>query len=261
MKQNKKVDIYTSLAPLYDILMEDVDYDSWADFIDEILQTHHFDPFDVLELACGTGSLSLSLTELECYKVTGTDLSPAMITVAEQKANQFDLPTRFFPMDFLNINLNERFDAIISVFDSVNYIHEANDIVKMLNSTFELLKPGGLMVFDFSTPKNSMEAVDHLNDEEGDSGKFRYFRSSRYDPIEKIHYNEFDIEELDEETGQVINSYQEIHKQRAYSLDEMLSIVAQTSYHLVAKYDGFDLIPADENSARVTIVLRCQTTR
>lgn len=256
-----KVDIYTSLAPLYDTLMEDVDYESWADFIDEIVQTHHFDPFDILELACGTGSLSLSLTELECYKVTGTDLSPSMIEVAKQKAQKFELPTRFFPMNFLEINLNERFDCIITVFDSVNYIQQEADVVKMLDSTFQLLKPGGLMVFDFSTPKNSMEAVDHLNNEEGDSGKFRYFRSSRYNPIEKIHYNEFDIEELDEQTGKVINSYQETHKQRAYSLDEMLSIVAQTSYHLVAKYSGFDLIAADENSARVTMVLRCQTTR
>ena len=47
---------YTSLAPLYDKLMEDVDYEAWAGFIDEIIQIHHSNPVEILELACGTGS-------------------------------------------------------------------------------------------------------------------------------------------------------------------------------------------------------------
>lgn len=255
----KTKDIYTSLAPLYDTLMSDVDYESWADFIDEIMQTHHFDPIKILELACGTGSLALSLAELECYAITATDLSPSMVDVAKTKAKEFDLGVEFFPMNYLEINLDQHFDCIYTVFDSVNYLKQPNEIKIFLDNTFNILKPGGLLIFDFSTPKNSLESVDFLNNEEGDTGKFRYFRNSRYDAIEKIHYNEFDIEEMDIDTGKVINSFNEVHTQRAYSLNEILSIVEQTSYHLVAKYEGFDLIDADENSARVTMVLKCQT--
>ncbi len=258
MKPEQK-DIYTSLAPLYDTLMGDVDYESWADFIDEIMQTHHFDPVEILELACGTGSLALSLAELECYNITGTDLSPAMVEVAREKAARFELNIDFFPMNFLNINLPKKFDCIYTVFDSVNYLKKKSEIKSFLENTYKSLKPGGLLIYDFSTPKNSLQSVDYLNNEEGDTGKFRYLRSSRYDPREKIHYNDFEIDELDEQTGKVINTFREIHSQRAYSLNEMLSIVEQTPYHLVAKYDGFDLIDADENSARVTMVLKCQT--
>lgn len=257
--QPKSKDIYTSLAPLYDTLMEDVDYESWADFIDEIMQTHHFNPIKILELACGTGSLALSLAELECYTITATDLSPSMIEVAKKKALNFELDINFFPMNYLEINLDETFDCIFSIFDSINYLKQPNEIKVFLENTFRILKPGGLLIFDFSTPKNSMESVDFLNNEEGDTGRFRFFRNSRYDTAEKIHYNEFDIEELDVHTGKVINSFTEVHTQRAYSLNEILSIVEQTPYHLVAKYEGFDLIDADENSARVTMVLKCQT--
>ncbi len=256
---SEKKDIYTSLAPLYDTLMADVDYESWADFIDEIMQTHHFDPLTILELACGTGALALSLAELECYSITATDLSPSMIEIAQTKAEEFALDVDFFPMNYLDMNLNQKFDCIFTVFDSVNYLKDKTEIKTLFENTFKHLKPGGLFIFDFSTPKNSLESVDFLNNEEGDTGKFRYFRSSRYDAVEKIHYNEFDIEELDETTGAVINSFNEIHTQRAYSLNEILSIVEQTPYHLVAKYAGFDLIDADENSARVTMVLKCQT--
>lgn len=258
MKPENK-EIYTSLAPLYDTLMGDVDYESWADFIDEIMQTHHFDPVEILELACGTGSLALSLAELECYTITATDLSPSMVDVAREKAAKFESNVDFFPMNYLDINLQKKFDCIYTVFDSVNYLKEKTQIKTFLDNTYNILKPGGLLIYDFSTPKNSLESVDFLNNEEGDTGKFRYLRNSRYDAIEKIHYNEFEIDELDEQTGKVINTFHEIHSQRAYSLNEMLSIVEQTPYHRVAKYDGFDLIEADENSARVTMVLKCQT--
>lgn len=251
-------DIYTSLAPLYDTLMEDVDYESWADFIDEIIQTHHFNPINILELACGTGALALSLAELECYTITATDLSPAMIEIAKKKSEDFELNVDFFPMNFLDITISKSFDSIYTVFDSVNYLKEPSEIKTFLTNTHRILNDGGLLIFDFSTPKNSLESVDFLNEEEGDTGKFRFFRTSKYDPIEKIHYNKFDIDELDEETGKVIRSFHETHTQRAYSLNEILSIVEQTPYHLVAKYTGFDLINADENSARVTMVLKCQ---
>ncbi len=257
MKPEQK-DIYTSLAPLYDTLMGDVDYESWADFIDEIMQTHHYDPQNILELACGTGALALSLAELECYSITATDLSASMIKIAQQKAAEFELNVDFFPMNYLDILIEKKFDCIYTVFDSVNYLKEKEEINTFLLNTYRILNPGGLLIYDFSTPKNSLESVDFLNNEEGVAGKYRYFRNSRYDAKERIHYNEFEIEELDQETGKVINSFREIHTQRAYSLHEMLSIVEQTPYHLVAKYAGFDLIDADENSARVTMVLKCQ---
>ncbi|MBO6524219.1 MAG: class I SAM-dependent methyltransferase [Balneolaceae bacterium] len=255
----ERKEIYTSLAPLYDTLMGDVDYESWADFIDEIMQTHHFDPIEILELACGTGSLALSLAELECYTITATDLSPSMVDVARGKAAEFESDVNFFPMNYLNINLQKKFDCIYTVFDSVNYLKKKSEVKLFLENSYKILKPGGLLIFDFSTPKNSLQSVDYLNNEEGDAGRFRYLRSSRYDAKEKIHYNEFEIDELDEQTGKVINTFREVHTQRAYSLNEMLLIVEQTPYHQVAKYDGFDLIDADENSARVTMVLKCQT--
>ncbi len=255
----KNADNYTSLAPLYDRLMEDVDYDSWADYIDEILQLHHPYPEKILELACGTGSVAISLDEFGYYYITATDLSPEMVDIAAVKAKNAQVNVAFRPMNFLNIDIDDSFDAIYSLFDSVNYLHSEEDILTMLNQCQKVLKPGGLLIFDFSTPKNSMEAVDYLNNEEATSGNYRFFRTSRYDHQNKMHYNEFEIEELADDGKTVIQELKEVHEQRIYSLQEMLSIVEQTSYHLVAKYGDFELLDADEQSSRVTIVLRCQT--
>ncbi|RNC85292.1 MAG: class I SAM-dependent methyltransferase [Balneola sp.] len=248
---------YTFLAALYDVLMEDVDYESWADFIDEIIQTHHPEAVDLLEMACGTGSLSLSLGELECYNILASDKSVKMIEIARKKPKDFNSTVDFITLDFLDIDVDQSFDCIFTVFDSVNYLMNAEQIKKFLIGASKKLNGNGLLIFDFSTPKNSLESVDYLNENEGDNGRFRFFRKSAYDPKQKIHRNEFEIEEIDIKTGNILQTVQEIHEQRAYSLDQMLSIVEQTPYHLVAKYDGFDLIDANENSARVTMVLQC----
>lgn len=253
--------IYSKLAQLYDTLMGDVDYESWADYIDEIMQTHHIDPIEVMEVACGTGSVILSLAELECYRLTGTDLSPAMIKVAKQKATEMDVHVHFEPASFVDLEFEDKFDCVYAVFDSINYLHTENDIISALNSIHQTLKNDGLFIFDFSTPKNSLESVNDLNEAEGESNNLRFFRKSWYQHAEKVHYNEFEIEEVEPATKKVIGTWNETHKQRAYTLSEMLSTLEQTPYHLVAKYDGFDLVEADENSARVTIVLRCQKTQ
>ncbi|MEQ8525707.1 MAG: class I SAM-dependent methyltransferase [Gracilimonas sp.] len=256
--KTEKAEIYSVLAELYDTLMKDVDYEMWADFIDEVIQTHHPDPIDVLELACGTGAISLNLSRLDEYELTATDQSAAMVEKARQKAAEQEADIQFHTMDFTDINSKESFDIIFSVFDSVNYLHSKTEIQQMLDGCWNILNPGGLLIFDFSTPQNSLEAVDYLNNEEGSFGNYRYFRESRYEPGENFHFNEFEIDRMADDGKTVLESYHEIHKQRIYSLKEMLSILEQTSYHQVAKYEGFDLVDADEKSTRVTMVLRCQ---
>jgi len=256
--KTEQTEIYSVLAHLYDTLMQDVDYEMWADFIDEVIQTHHSTPIDIMELACGTGAISLCLASFDEYNLTATDQSAAMIEKARQKAAEQESDIQFHTLDFRDIKSSKKFDVIFSVFDSVNYLHHEADILKMLRGCEQILKPGGLLIYDFSTPQNSLEAVDYLNNEEGSFGAYRYFRESRYEPAEQFHYNEFEIEELAEDGKTVTRSFNEVHKQRIYSLKEMLSILEQTSYHQVAKYEGFDLVDADENSTRVTMVLRCQ---
>lgn len=256
--KTEQTQIYSVLAELYDTLMKDVDYEMWADFIDEIIQTHHPDPINVMEMACGTGAIALCLDELNAYDLTATDQSPAMVEKARQKAAEQEADVQFDTLDFKDIKGESEYDIVFSVFDSVNYLHTEEDVLKMLRGTQKILRPGGLLIFDFSTPQNSLEAVDYLNNEEGSFGSYRYFRESRYEPKEQFHFNEFDIDEMADDGKTVLRSFQEIHQQRIYSLKEMLSILDQTSYHQVAKYEGFDLVEADENSTRVTMVLRCQ---
>lgn len=249
---------YSKLATIYDALMEDVDYDYWADFIDALIQQHHPDPRTVLELASGTGSMALSLDELGCYQITATDKSPQMITQAREKAKQLQHEVKFRVMDFLDIGLEHTFDVLVCIFDSVNYLHSPSRVLTMLEQIKKVMGPESLFIFDFTTPRNSIQAVNYLNNEEGyANANYRYFRKSRYDPEEKIHYNDFRIEKLSEDRETVVEEFTERHRQRIYTLDEMTGIVEEAGFDIVACYDGFDMEPAHRKSLRITMVLRC----
>lgn len=252
---------YSKLAEIYDTLMEDVNYEYWADFIDELIQQHHPDPHTILELACGTGSLAFSLDELGCYRIVATDKSPEMIAQAERKQAERETSVEFHAMDFLDIQLDRTFDIALSVFDSINYLGGADDILVMLGQVEKVLERDSLFIFDFTTPLNSIQAIEYLNNEEGYTDRFRFFRKSRYDPVEKIHYNDFRIEELSDDRETVLRQYGEIHRQRIYTLEEMEEIVGKTDFRILASYEGFDMEKADNNSLRITMVLQCPNIR
>jgi ubiquinone/menaquinone biosynthesis C-methylase UbiE len=242
MKSTVNKNIYNSLAYIYDDLMKDISYEDWSDFIDEVIQTHYEDAVTLLELGCGTGTFALSLDELDVYDITATDESEAMLEIAKTKA------------DYVNIEKKTKFDAILMLFDSINYTQNHEELVHVLKEVKQVMNEDSIFVFDFTTPVNSKRAEETL-DEEGVSGNYRYTRENRFLPFENIHYNEFLIEELDE-TGEVVSKHIEVHKQRIYTLAEMKQAVQEAGYELIAAYEGFDLIDATEASDRITMVVR-----
>ncbi len=260
---DQEYDIYRALAFVYDQVMEEVNYEHWADFIDEIMQTHHRDPLRILELGCGTGSLALSLDELMCYSILATDKSPEMINVARRKKQEM-ITSRvsFDVVDFMDLSpLHPRkFDVVLLTFDSINYLHHQDLILQLLEEVQQVLNEEGIFIFDFTTPQNSEQAIQSLDGEEGYYENFYYHRKSRYDEEDRIHVNTFTIQQLDDDRENVIDSFQEVHKQRIYTLSEMRSIIHNSSFDILSQYEGFDLVDADDDSLRVTMTLTCPQT-
>ncbi|REL33646.1 class I SAM-dependent methyltransferase [Rhodohalobacter sp. SW132] len=248
---------YSILAEIYDAVMHDVDYEAWADYIDEVIMRHHHEARDILELACGTGTMAISMEELGYYTITATDLSPDMIRKAREKGEEKESDVSFQTLDFLDINLDKKFDAVYMVFDSLNYLHNTSDIAKLHEQVYNVLNPGGIFVYDFTTPRNSRKAIRYLdNENETVNEYFSYQRSSRYDEKQKIHTNTFDISLKNLADSSQVKNYREEHQQRIYTMNELYPIVEKSPFSLVKAYDGFELKPAHKRSLRITMVLR-----
>lgn len=253
---------YTELAEIYDAVMHDVDYDLWADYIDALMLQHHPDPITVMELACGTGSLALSLDELESYHIWGTDKSSQMIAWAHKKKRRRICDVHFSVMDFLNITTDRTFDVVFCVFDSINYLHEPGQVIRFLEQCQKILTPRSILIFDFTTPINSMEAISYLNNEGGvTENNYKFFRTSTYNEDEQIHTNKFRIKKMAPDQETVLEEYIEVHRQKIYSLQQMLDIIDQTAYNIQAAYRDFEFEKADDKSLRITMVLQCPSAR
>lgn len=248
---------YTSLADIYDEVMSDVDYETWADYIDEIIITHNPGAQRLLELGCGTGTIALSLEELDCYEITATDGSENMIRVAREKGALVNSEIHFEVMDFNNIQTVKKYDVVYLIFDSINYLLKEEEILKLHKDVKEILSPGGIFIYDFTTPRNSRKAVEYFdNDYHIIENRYKYQRESKYDAKNQIHTNIFQIERLENENRSEDRVVKEIHKQKIYSQEFMLSLIDKTEFTILEAYDGFQLLPAHNNSLRITMVLQ-----
>ena len=142
---------YEALAASYDGLTRDIPYEKYLRFFKTLLRRYGVTATTVLDLACGTGSLSMLLAK-HGYEVLGVDRSEEMLTVAAEKAMELEENQPFFvaqPMQRLKIP--EPVDACVCALDSINYVTKPQDVQKAFRCVYNSLRPGGLFVFDINT--------------------------------------------------------------------------------------------------------------
>ena len=142
---------YGPLARRYDALTRDVDYAAWADYLEKHFARAGGEVRTVVDLACGTGSLTLLLAK-RGYAVTGVDLSPDMLAVAADKCGALDPPPLLLCQDMSRLRLMEPADAVVCCLDSLNYVTRPAAVRRTFRRVWEALRPGGLFLFDIRTP-------------------------------------------------------------------------------------------------------------
>lgn len=143
--------MYTSFAEVYDQLMDNVNYERWADLYRELLMSCGIMGGKVCECACGTGGLTIPLNR-RGYQMTGVDLSQEMLWLAAQKARKMGMGIPFVQQDMRKLHLHRQMDAVIATCDGVNYLDQDKDVLAFFTAAYAALRPGGALIFDVSTP-------------------------------------------------------------------------------------------------------------
>ena len=149
---------YHALAGSYDRLTNDVDYAATVEFYMQILDREGLKPRTAVDLACGTGSVTLLLAR-KGMQVIGVDLSEDMLTVASQKAQDLANAPMFICQSLQNLQLARGVDLAVCALDSLDYITDPVDCAAAIKRIYKALNPGGCFIFDVNTPEK-LRAMD-----------------------------------------------------------------------------------------------------
>ncbi len=142
---------YEALAGVYDALTGDVGYEKRADYIEKLFLKSRVPVHTVLDLACGTGSMTALLTE-RGYELIAVDESPDMLAAAREKASDLTgEPPVFLNQSMEALDLYGTVDAAICCLDSLNYLAGPREVQKTFQRLHLFISPGGLLVFDINS--------------------------------------------------------------------------------------------------------------
>ncbi len=141
---------YSAIAECYDALNSHIDYKSFANFLNKEIRAGGIsDGSLVLDLACGTGNITLPL--LKCgYDMIGVDLSGEMLNIARNKKDGDKV--LWLCQDMRSFELYGTVGAVVCCLDSINYLTTRNGLDKCFSLVHNYLDPNGIFIFDVNTP-------------------------------------------------------------------------------------------------------------
>jgi SAM-dependent methyltransferase len=241
---------FDRIAFLYDELMLTVPYAEWFRYLECLLTKHQHSPKTVLDLCCGTGTFTRMLME-RGYQASGVDISAEMIDVARRRCLEAGLDIEFRVQDAAKLRFGRKFDLIVSLFDSLNYIVEAASLQQAFHRVNEHLNADGLFVFDMNTELALSIGLFNQDNLGVRRAPIHYNWRSSYDKTTRICRIHMDFMYR---KGKADEKIEVVHYQRAYDEAEIIDMLATAGLKVHAIYDAYTFMDASPQSDRVFYV-------
>lgn len=240
---------YEDFARIYDSLIYgDINYHKWADKIVELCKKNGVTFDDYLDVACGTGNLTIEVSRY--FKYTwGLDLSSDMLMEAENKFRTQGVKSNFICQDMTRIKLNKKFDLITSALDSANYITDSNKLIEFFKGVYNHLHDGGIFIFDINSYYKLSEILgNNLYTYDNEDVVYIWDNSFENDVV-NMYLTFFIKNEAD------YKRFDEYHTERAYREEFIENIVSSVGFKLNAKLDNYTDDAVNDKTERITYVL------
>lgn len=244
---------YNAIARVYDQLNADIDYTAWSDFFEKC-----FDRFLprrpelILDLACGTGSMTLALSK-KGYDMIGIDGSADML--GEAYARAIDKQILWLQQDMRAFELYGTVGAVTCCLDSLNYLLTPEDLSKCFATVHNYLDPDGLFLFDMNTPykfseiygNNAYILEEELTEEEERIPIYCGWQNT-FDP--KTGICEFDLSLFEELPDGNYRRSDEHQRERCYQKEEILQALSLNHFELLGVWSDFRFSQPTDTSER-----------
>lgn len=251
---------YEITSKFYDLINSHVDHKAWCDLLVSALEKYSKSrPELVLDLGCGTGVITLMLAE-RGFDMTGVDISPEMLDVARERAEEKGLDVLWLCQDMREFELYGTVDAAVMTNDAINYLLKNKDLDAVFSLVHNYLVPEGIFIFDISTKGkfSRLYRGDIIIEEDGlYCGWQNYYN-------EKKGTVDFYLSYFVEEDGGW-QRYDESQRERAWSCRGIIRALKKNGFSPLLLTGSYDLSPADEKTAdeefdRLYFVCRVEKT-
>lgn len=242
---------YSFFAKVYDELTQNVEYSRRAEYVSGLLLSYGIKDGTVLDLACGTGSLSVELKKYG-YDMIGVDASVEMLSIAQNKAYEENVDIMFICQYMQELELYSTVNAAVCSLDSLNHVIDKEDVQKTFYRLSEYIEPGGIFIFDVNTVYKHKCVL-------GDN-TFVY----EYPDVFCVWQNNFNEEDntvdisLDffENCGENYKRYTENFTERAYEISDLKEMLSEAQFEVMDVFEELSHNSIKEDTQRAVIVAR-----
>lgn len=237
----------SSFAAIYDDIMERVPYYYWYNYLKHILYYYNKNPNKIMELACGTGNM-MKYFSSDSEKLYGIDKSEDMLAIAQNKFRN-NKNVKLFNTDMSRKIEYDNFDFIYSVFDSMNYILQFDELINVFENVFINLDQEGIFVFDINTEYRLMDIVEGTKKLQGD------FYTCYWKDIVDEENEEWIVElNILLDKGDEIENFKETHVETSYPLEKIKKGLLNVGFQHVDYYRSFTFSKGDPKNDRIYFV-------
>lgn len=248
------MEAYSEFAYVYDIFMDATPYEEWKNDICTILKEYDINDGLVLDLGCGTGTMT-RLLYAEGYDMIGVDASFDMLNIARENSME-DASTDilYLCQDMREFELYGTIRAVVSVCDCINYLIDEKDIIQTFKLVNNYLDPKGIFIFDFNTVHKYRDVIGNTTIAENrDDCSFIW--DNVYD--EESNINQYDLTIfVREDEEDLFSRFQEQHIQRGYELKDIIDCLEKAGMEFVKAYDTDSKNEPSDKSERITVIAR-----
>lgn len=242
---------YSDFARVYDELMHrDINYEKWADYIENLFDIYGVNPSLVCDLACGTGNITIPLAK-RGYDMTGVDISEDMLNIARSKSERLDI--LFLNQNITDLDLYGTMGAFLCMIDGINYILPPKSLLKLFTRIKTcFINDSGIFIFDISTPYKLKNIIGsntfiHCGEKIFYTWQNRYIESKRLSDM----FLTFFVKQ-----GKKYTRFEERHLQKAHSPGELVKLLRKAGFSQIDMYDELTFNPPRPDSERIVFACR-----
>ncbi len=244
---------YSVFAQYYDSLTANIDYVKRGEYFHSIIRKYRKTEENLLlDLACGTGSISEAMAGLG-YDVMGVDYSEEMLSVAMNKRFDSGLDIQYLCQDMRQLDLYGSPDVTICALDSINHLNSLEDVRKVFRNIAFFSVPDGLFIFDVNTIYKHRNILANNTFTYETDKVYCIWENTLVPETDEVKMN---LEFFELEDSGLYSRSSDSFSEKAYSEAEIEKILVEEGFELLGKYGDDTMLPPKEDAQRLVYAAR-----